>query len=170
MGIIIKHAPVKLIIGLIGRQSSFSKAEKILSGKFGKIDFASKVLDFNFTDYYRLEMGDNLKRKFLSFKRNIYPPILARIKRYTNGIEKKCFSFDDKRFLNIDPGYLTLSKLVLATTKDHQHRLYIGRGIFAEVTLRFRDKTFQKWDWTYRDYCAAEYIEIFNHIRNNLIV
>lgn len=169
MGQAVKHERVKLIIGLIGKEIFFSKVQKILSEKFGPLDFESQILDFDFTDYYAEEIGRNLKRKFLSFKRKISPASLPNIKLYTNKLEKSIFLTKGKRNLNIDPGYLTLSKLVLATTKDHQHRLYLDKGIFAEVTLRFRDKSFRKWEWTYPDYCTVEYIQIFNNIRNNLL-
>ncbi len=114
-------------------------------------------------------MGPGLQRQFISFKKPISPLELVRIKLWCNAVEQRRFSSGGKRCVNIDPGYLTLSKLVLATTKDHQHRLYLGKGIFAEVTLRFRDKTFMKWEWTYPDYCTPEYIAIFNHIRNTLL-
>ncbi len=170
MGTIIKHEPVKLIIGLIGKEIFFDPAKEILAQKFGLIDFESQVLAFNFTDYYETEMGPQLKRKFFSFKQKIAPEALLRVKLFTNKTEQEFFRKEGRRQLNIDPGYLTLAKLVLATTKNQQHRLYLGQGIFAEVTLRYRDKTFSKWDWTYRDYCSQAYIEIFNHIRNNLLV
>ncbi|MBU4306082.1 MAG: DUF4416 family protein [Candidatus Omnitrophica bacterium] len=169
MGKPTKHEPVKLVIGLIGKAELFNVAEKLLCRRFGALDFESRIIDFTFTDYYEAKMGSGLKRKFLSFQRKIIPDRLPRIKLYTNALEKKYFSLKGKRFLNIDPGYLTLSKLVLATTKDHQHRLYLGKGIFAEITLRFRDKTFRKWEWTYPDYCTEEYIAIFNHIRNTFL-
>jgi len=168
MGKISGHEPVKLIVGLIGQEELFEKTRKALLKKFGKIDFISPVIAFNFTDYYNAEMGSNLKRQFLSFKKNIVCEDLVPIKHFTNKLEKKFYSPGSRRQVNIDPGYLNLSKLVLATTKDHQHRLYLGKGIFAEVTLRFRHKSFIGWEWTYPDYLSLAYIEIFNHIRNNL--
>jgi len=169
MGIPTKHKPVKLIIGLIAPEDLFDKVEKILCQKFGPADFKSEILDFNFTDYYEREMGTGLKRRFLSFKRNIVPRDLSHIKLYTNRIEKKFSKSNGSRKVNIDPGYLTLSKLVLATTKDYQHRLYLDNGIYAEVTLRFKGKSFTIWEWTYPDYRSPAYISIFNHIRNNLL-
>ena len=69
------------------------------------------------------------------------------------------------RIINIDPGYLDLSKLILASTKDYKHRIYLTKGIYAEVTLFYQDKTFCPWEWTYPDYKTGEYIEIFNRIR-----
>ena len=125
MGKISKHESVKLIVGLIGRKSSLDKVKTKLSRKFGKIDFESKILDFVFTRYYNQEMGTDLKRQFLSFKELISPTAIPDIKIFTNKLEKNFFSAHNKRVLNIDPGYLSLAKLVLATTKDHQHRIYL---------------------------------------------
>lgn len=169
MGQIAKHAQVKLIIGLIARQEFLAIARSRLEKAFGKIDFNSEILEFDSTRYYAKEMGAGLKRQFISFARLIKPEALLNIKLKTNKIENKFFSCRHKRNVNIDPGYLSVSKLVLATTKDHQHRIYLGKGIFAEVTLRYRDKTFCPWAWTYADYCTVEYVNIFNHLRDELV-
>jgi hypothetical protein len=79
-------------------------------------------------------------------------------------IEKR-FSIANKRQINIDPGYLSLDKVVLATHKDYSHRLYLGKGIYGEVTLFFKDKTFNPFPWTYPDYRTHEYINFFNDAR-----
>lgn len=168
MGIARTHPPVKLIVGMIsGDLELFLKVSLILTKKFGIIDFKSQILDFQHTDYYQNQMGINLKRQFVSFKKLINPEGVASIKIYTNNVEKK-FSISGpqpKRRVNIDPGYVTNSKLILATTKDYNHRIYLNRGIFAEVTLSFYDKTFHPWDWTYPDYKTQQYMDIFNTIR-----
>lgn len=169
MGQIIKHEKVKLIVGLIAKQEFLEIACFRLAKVFGKIDYKSEVLDFDSTRYYEKEMGSDLKRQFVSFLKPINPGDLADIKIKTNKIEDRFFSAEKKRTVNIDPGYLSAAKLVLATTKDHQHRIYLDKGIFAEVTLRYRDKTFCPWPWTYADYCKDEYIRIFNHIRKELL-
>lgn len=165
MGQICKITPVKLIIGLItGDENNFKLANEALSEKFGAIDYVSPIFDFNFTDYYQKEIGVKLKRCFFSFAKLISPEQLSRIKLITNKIEKR-YSKDGKRSLNIDPGYITSSKLILATTKDYCHRIYLGKGIFAEVTLRFKEKSFIPGEWTYPDYKTKDYIEAFNRIR-----
>jgi len=157
--------PVKLIAGFIYKSEDIlNKAESLLEKKFSKIDFKSQPLDFIHTDYYREEFGDNLKRKFISFQRLIQPALLARIKNATNKIEKR-LSRENRRQINIDPGYISQGKLVLATTKDYRHRIYLGKGIFAEVTLYYQDGDFRAWDWTYPDYKTKDYIRIFNKIR-----
>lgn len=159
-----KHQ-VKLIVGFIFHEPDFlTRANLLLINKFGSVDFKSQVLPFEYTDYYKKEFGWPLKRAFVSFKKLIDPSELAGIKITTNRLEKK-LAYNSLRRINIDPGYLDMAKLVLATTKDYKHRVYLDKGIYAEVTLRYENKTFQSWDWTYPDYKTREYIAIFNQIR-----
>lgn len=165
MGQIQKILPVKLIIGIIGSQDKFfALTQNALKKKFKTIDYISPLCNFDKTDYYQKEMGNNLKRRFLSFSKLIMPAELSKIKLYTNAIEKK-YSPDNKRRVNIDPGYITPAKLVLATTKDYTHRIYIGKGIFAEATLYYKDETFCSYEWTYPDYKTTDYINAFSRIR-----
>ncbi|MBN1405192.1 MAG: DUF4416 family protein [Candidatus Omnitrophica bacterium] len=165
MGRIKKILPVKLICGLIAQnENNFLAAQGLLKRKFARIDYVSPVFDFKLTDYYEKEFGSNLKRQFLSFSKLIDPGKLPAIKIATNKIESKYFR-NGMRLVNMDPGYISASKLVLATTKDYSHRLYIQKGIFAEVTLYYRNNTFNPWEWTYTDYKSAEYIETFNAVR-----
>ena len=157
---------VKLFIGFIfSKEQIYQKAKLILEKRFGKCDFTSPTLPFNHTRYYEKEFGPDLKRKFLSFQKPLLPEKLARIKLFTNKVENKFLSSGYKRQINIDPGILTLSKVILATTKDYTHRIYLSRGIYAEVTLYYQDKTFRPWEWTYPDYKTPEYIQVFNNIR-----
>lgn len=165
MGRIKKHALVKLIVGFIfNSHDHFIVAKDILEKKFGKIDFESQVLPFVHTDYYKKEFGEDLKRKFVSFRQLVTAESLPKIKIFTNRIEHK-LSKENKRQVNIDPGYIDLSKLILVTTKDYKHRIYLNNGIFAEVTIFYKNGTFIAWDWTYPDYKTDEYITIFNRIR-----
>jgi len=168
MGKIKEPRLVKLIVGMISASPElFDLAEARLKTRFGKIDFGSQILPFETTNYYCKEMGSNLKRKFISFGELINPSQLPEIKIFTNLVEEE-FSVDAKRRINLDPGYISLSKLVLATTKDYQHRIYLRDGIYAEVTLRFKSGKFQAWEWTYPDYKTQAYQEIFLHIRRLL--
>ena len=160
-----KHV-VKLFIGFIfAREEIYLKSKRILERKFGQSDFESQILPFNHTRYYEREFGTNLKRKFLSFERLTQPGRLSQIKVITNKIEKK-LSHNSVRQINIDPGILSLSKTILATTKDYKHRIYLAKKIYAEVTLYFKNKSFHPWEWTYPDYKTYEYIQIFNQIRD----
>ncbi len=156
---------VKLIVGLISSQeSNFSKAGRLLERKYGAVDMKSLVADFNHTDYYEEEFGRDLKRIFLSFKKLTDIKNLYKSKLHTQKIEKR-LSSKFKRQVNIDPGYITLGKLVLFTTKNYSHRIYLNRGIYAEVALKFEANSFTPWPWTYPDYRTKEYIEFFNKVR-----
>ena len=165
MGQIKKYPPVKLIIGFIFNDPAIlNKAKNLLGRRFGKIDFESDRLIFNQTDYYEKEFGKDLKRVFISFAKLIPYSALPKIKIITNKLEKK-LSKPSRRMINIDPGYLDLAKLVLASIKDYNHRIYLDRGIFAEITLTYQGNSFRPWEWTYPDYRTIDYIGIFNRIR-----
>ena len=163
---ILKSGKVKLIAALISNDPIlFDKAGRMLEKKFrNEVDFESDTLDFTYTDYYNDEMGPGLKRRFLSFKRAVSLKGIEKTKLISNEIEKK-FSVNNKRSINIDTGYLDLAKLVLFSTKDYSHRIHVGRKIFAEVTLHFKNESFNAWPWTYPDYRTNDYISIFNSIR-----
>lgn len=167
MGKAIKPYQVKLVIGMLAKsQKLFDITEEFFIKEFGGIDYESPIIPFRYTDYYKKEMGGPLKRKFISFSNAISPEKIIEIKLLANSIEEK-LSKDNKRMVNIDPGYITDAKLVLATTKDYFHRIYLDRGIYAEVTLVWRRHSFEPFEWTYPDYRSKEYINILNTIRNN---
>jgi hypothetical protein len=138
---------------------------------FGEPLIVSPIISFDFTDYYTRTMGSNLSRCFY-----LYPPPfdrarLAEMKLRTNALERTAadsLHLGVERPLNLDPGYLTPSKLVLASTKDHAHRIYLRDGIYAEVTLHYRNKSYQPWPWTFPDYRSERYIEFFNKARKDL--
>ncbi len=174
MGIIHEHEPVKLVISIFSQDKNLiDSVIRMLVDKFGKTDFETELLDFNQTNYYETEMGKALLRKFVSFEGLIEPESISDIKIYTNELEKNIspsWETERKRDVNIDPGYLSLSKLVLASTKDFYHRIYLDHGIYAEITLMFKKEThskgsFQPFQWTYPDYASQEYRSIFNQIR-----
>jgi hypothetical protein len=156
---------VKLIASVFsGDEGRLARAESLLSIGYGPLDYQSELLQFAHTDYYTPEFGAPLVRKILAFERLIDPADLAMVKCRTNEMEW-ADSVGERRGVNIDPGYVSLSKLVLATTKDHVSRIYLGNGIYAEVTLRYQGGTFHPWPWTYPDYASSTYITIMNLIR-----
>ncbi len=162
-----KYHFVKLIVGFIfNDDGALIKAKSCLKKHFGQIDFESIILPFTHSNYYDKEFGDNLKRQFISFKKLINAEKLADIKILSNRIEDTLAFNHGPRKINIDPGYIDMAKLILATTKDFVHRIYLKKGIFSEVTLFYRDKSFSPWEWTYPDYKTNEYLSIFNQIRD----
>ena len=162
------HFPLKakLICGLLAADDSFlNKGKKILKDHFGAVDSESDILPFNFTEYYCDEMGENILRQYISFEQLIEQDTIADIKRTANDLEQQ-FHQDTKRQVNLDPGYVTLDKMVLATTKPATYRIYLGMGIYAQSTLFFKDGTFHPWEWTYPDYKFNKTISFFNVVRN----
>jgi hypothetical protein len=100
----------------------------------------------------------------VTFGRLVDPADLAAIKQQTNDLEWSLAQGEHRR-VNIDPGYVSLGKLVLASTKDHGHRLYLGWGIYGEVTLTYQQGRFRPWPWTYPDYASDRYCTLFGEIR-----
>jgi hypothetical protein len=163
------HIPgrVKLIVGLISSDIQLLSEikrplERVLRNR---VDFESPVIDFDKTDYYKEEMGALLKRKFYSFERLVRLDDACAAKIKTNALEEK-LSRHGKRTINVDPGYIDMAKLVLFSTKDFSHRTYAGKGIYAEVTLHYKDGSFRAWPWSYPDYRKEEYLDILHKIRN----
>ncbi len=164
MGRVRATEPALLFIGTLYSDSEiFDYSKKILEKHFGDILLVSPSMPWDYSSYYKDELGSPLFRQFIFFKTLIDPGILADVKLNTNAIEDALSS--GKRCINLDPGYLTLSKIVLASTKNYAHRIYIGKGIYAEVTLIFKDGIYNPYLYTYRDYQDKTYIDIFMNAR-----
>ncbi len=158
--------PAKLFMSLIASEDEFlHRGIKDLCLDFGEIDSTSERLPFCFTDYYAKEMGDHLFRHFITFKNLISINLLPDVKRSTNGFEERYATPSGNRRLNIDPGYVCLEHVILATTKGYAHRPYLRDGIYADLTLIYRNKSFQPLEWTYPDYRQEEVIKLFNQFR-----
>jgi len=150
----------------------FEICTELLSAEYGPIDYHSEITQWRVTDYYQDEMGTGILRKFIFFDRLVDPAVLANTKRLTNSIEARYSAGGNavRRRINLDPGYVAEAKVVLASTKDFSHRLYLGLGIYAEVTLYYatRGKTFLSFDHTYPDFRTKETIDMFNRAREIL--
>ena len=157
-----------LFIGALYRDHSYlCSARESISGRFGGILIETAPMSWGYSRYYEEELGRPLKRVFLFLRDRIDPGDLAGIKTSTNEIETN-LSSEGKRNINLDPGYLTASKIVLASTKNYSHRIYIGQGIFAEVTLVYREGGYRPHLFTYPDYASDAYAEIFERARGLL--
>ncbi|MDR3048456.1 MAG: DUF4416 family protein [Elusimicrobiota bacterium] len=170
MGKIGSAEKVKLFCGILSTDENIDKkALSELEKKLGGIDAKSEVMNFKFSDYYNLEMGSNIKRYWISFKNLIFADEIADIKIFTNDIEDS-FAKDGKRLINIDPGYLTQANVILATTKNFSHRIYLQKGIYAEVTTIYNKKDgFIKLPWSYPDYMSAPAKDFLLKVRKNLL-
>lgn len=172
MGEIHEPPPVLLIIAATSRYGqALDWARERLTNQFRSLALASDAFDFTETDYYTVTMGTDLKKQFFAFERLIDGAALAEIKRQTNVWEAEYAALGrhaEPRPLNLDPGYITPAKLVLASTKDHAHRIYLRDGIFAEVTLAYRAGGWQPLEWTYPDYRRDDYQSFFTRCRGLL--
>lgn len=163
--------PVKLFIGLLSSDRDLlDRCVSLLEDRYGPLDFRSPEAPWDHTDHYARELGDGLLRTFLFFDNLIYPGDLPEIKHFTNSIEDSLTTTDNetRRKVNIDPGYLTEARVVLASAKDYAHRVYIGKDIYAEATLLFRDGSFRVRDHTYPDFRTDTVIKMFNSLREVL--
>lgn len=162
--------PVKLVMSIFSALPELvGDALRALSERCGRIDFISALTAFDGTDYYEREMGGPLRRRIVSFETLIRPEFLPDVKRTTNGIEGK-FAQGAKRGVNIDPGYVSQAHLILATGKGYTHRPYLRDGVYADVTLIYRDKTFTSLPWTYPDYAEEKMRGMFNRIRERYLM
>ncbi len=159
------HIPVKLFYAvLLSKTQNPEDVEFFLSERHGEIDLKSEAFNFNYTGYYEKEMGMDIKRIFYSFKKLIPAQELSNIKILSNAAELKFLSASGGRTLNFDPGYLTNAKVILASAKDNIQRIYIGNGIYEEITLYYKNNTFNAFEWTFPDY-KQSYIPFFNQLR-----
>jgi len=170
MGKIHKHLPVKLFSAITYQHSiNIQSLFTIMERKFSVIEIKSEPYDFSaFTDYYKKEMGEDLQKLFIVFASLIEPEALPSIKLETNKIETEQIK-GAGRGVNIDPGYITQAKLVLATTKNYSHRLYLGQGIFGDLHMQFGKGSFNPQPWTYPDYQQKNMIEFFNTVRQRYL-
>lgn len=159
--------PAQLIMSiLISRDSILTSVRQKLEAEFGEIERTVGPLRFDFTSYYEVELGANIKRWLWSFKELVDMGSLVDIKHKTNEIES-VHSSGGKRQCNLDPGLMSLWNFVLATGKVNAHRIYLGTGIFADLTLIFRSSSFQPLPWTYPDYASVDMRTILNDFRKD---
>jgi Domain of unknown function (DUF4416) len=169
MGKVKEHPPVKYFAGITYNPDTKGLQDtlRFLEKTFSAIEIKSEPYDFSdFTQYYESEMGTGLKKLFVVFNELQLPEKLPELKINTNQIESK-FILDNKRQINVDPGYVSEAKVVLATTKNYDHRIYLGEGIFGDIHLKFTNKAFQSQPWTYPDYKQDKVIQFFEELRQN---
>ncbi len=140
--------------------------------QFGPVALESPSYPFIHSLYYVPEMGRDLIKFFWAFARPFPMDSLIEAKLFTNALEEELGEYKDGRLhrvVNLDPGYLTDAQLVLATTKGYSHRIYLGRGIYAEVTLVYRHGAFRPLEWTYPDYRMPMVISFLEEVRKDLL-
>lgn len=156
---------------LAANETCLNTARALIEQTWGEIEVASKIYPFNYTDYYVDEMGAQILRAFFAFRTPFMRDDLPTRKLQSNAMEKALtekLNCGLPRPVNIDPGYLALEKLVLASCKDFSHRLYLGQGVFGEITLFYRKGVFEKLPWSFPDYASGDYDEFFLTLRKKI--
>lgn len=162
-------APVKLVVGMFLKDTSlWPPVVRMLADRWGPVDVVSRWFPFDLTDYYEAEMGAPLSRRMVAFVSLIPREDLVRVKLETNRIED-AFAPAGKRRVNLDPGYVAKEQVVLATGKRFSHRIYIGQGIYADLTLLYRKGGFHKLAWTYPDYCRQDMLQFLKRVRDKYV-
>jgi len=139
-----------------------------LESNLGSCARKSLPIPFTHTSYYNTEMGLPLVRQWVAFEELVMPDELVDLKHLTNELEEKTLNENGGRTVNIDPGIVTLGNMILASTKNYSHRIYLGKGIYAEVTLIYKDNQFRPLEWTYPDYREDTALRFFNDAREFL--
>lgn len=164
MGIEKEFNLVKLFSGIIFRdESHLNKSIEILQKRFSTVDLESGTFPFDLTAYYEPEMGSPLFRKFIAFQRLTDPQLLPEVKLFSNRLEEQ-FSDQGRRHINIDPGYISEANVIIATTKNHYHRVPLRGGIYAHMEYTIQRKKVSPLDWTYPDFRKPEYMDFFNRL------
>lgn len=169
MSVLKEPQPVKLFFSIFsGNVELIEEVVKLLENMFGLIDVSTKYIPFEQTDYYEEEFGKGLQRKIIFFENLISPEQIVEIKHNAMSLEEK-YTLNGKRKINIDPGYLSLSRVVLSTGKDYTHRIYLSKGIYADLTYIYRKgEGYINLPWTYPDYATKEFRNVFMQAREIL--
>ena len=168
MGHISPQPAVKLFTGILtSLPEIIPEVEERLTAHYGPVNLRSQSFPFDQTTYYDMEMGSPIVRCFFAFEPLIDPAEISCVKRATNDLEA-AFAAEHRQVLrpvNLDPGYLEESKIVLASTKNFYHRILLAEGIYGEVTLHFRGGAWQAFPWTFPDFRSGRYDGFFTELR-----
>jgi hypothetical protein len=170
MGTVKVHLPVKYFAALAYTpEIILDQTIKAIETAFSPVETFSHTYAYtHFTKYYNQEMGEKITKKFIVFQTIMPPELLPQLKLTTNKLENK-YKINKKRQLNIDPGYISEANLILATTKNYSHRIYLNSGIFADLHLMYSHKRFQAMPWTYPDYQTVEILQFFSNVRERYL-
>jgi len=156
-----------LIAGVLaGGDAALGLATSVMEARYGPVRMVSDAASFTWSPYYDAEMGPGLTRRFLAFERPFYPGSLREAKLATCAFEQ-AHARDGRRVFNLDPGYLTLNTLVVASTKEASYRVYLGGGTYAQPMLVYRGGRFEPFEWTYPDYRDSAHLGFFLAVRQD---
>lgn len=140
----------------------------VLKNEYGDIIYSSDDTKFLETSYYNNEMGLNISRKFVFFRNKLEKNSLVRLKKFSDNLEDKYLDAG-KRTVNLDPGLFSKESILLATNKSFTHRVYLDAGVYADLTLYYKNSSYQALDWTFSEYRKPEIIAMFNSLRKSFL-
>jgi hypothetical protein len=147
---------------------ALAEARDALQSLWGPVDFEGADHAFDVTDYYRAEMGGGLQRRLLAFRPLAPPEGLPDWKHAARRIEEG-LERGGRRRVNIDPGYLDHHKLVLASVKPAGTKIYLERGVYADMLLRFHRGAWSALEWTFADFRDGRYFEELSALRERYL-
>ena len=169
MGTIHGHPPVKLLVALLTSDLQImEEVERRLCATYGAVDERTEIFLFNFPGRFQREMGENLKKRIICFERLLPVEQLPEVKKLTNDLEweyQEHLQERSRRRINLDPGYLTLSKVLLASTRNYSHHVYLKDGVYGELLLRYHLGALRNLPWTYADYRSHLAHSFFTQVR-----
>jgi len=161
--------PGKLILSVIySSMDALADCLKTLERRFGRVEFETAEIPCANGERYREEMGAELYRRFFSFEQPVPRSSLASVKGICHKIEP---NFADRvedfhfRTVNIDPGIMTVSSLVMASHHEYGHSVYLTNGVFGELTLVWSNGRFVRLPWTDPDFYDNEAVDLFERVR-----
>ena len=162
--------PVKLVVAVLcSNPDALAKSCEGLRSRRGGIDHQGAARPFNLTDYYEKEMGTELGRSILSFDRLASPDELVDFKHECVELEHSLAESSGQRAVNLDPGYLDHGKLVLASLKAAGQKIYLARGVYADLVGRYGRGRYRPFEWTFPDFAAGLYDEELAAIRERYL-
>lgn len=160
--------PAKLAVSVLSADmpAVWPPALAALEERFGPAEIAYPAMPFAHTAYYDDELGSPIVRRLVAFAGLVPQDALGPAKRFTNALEDRLARPDGRRRVNLDPGLVTCERFVLATGKNYTHRIYLGQGIFGDLTLVFQAGSWQTLPWTFPDYAAPDMLARLTDVRS----
>jgi hypothetical protein len=152
---------VLAIVGVLGAHAAaVAEAAERFAEPWGGLDLSSEAEAFDGTRYYEEEMGAGLERRFFSCCRLVPATALVALKHRAWEVEQQNL-VHNRRCVNLDPGFVDLHKVVLASFKDGPQKLYLGEGVWADMVLCFESGAFTALRWTFPDLRAGAHRDFF---------
>jgi len=149
--------PVKYFIAVLFHEhEAFEKSKASIVERWGAIDYEGADHLFDVTTYYESEMGTPLYRRIVTLETIRSPKEIVDMKLECNAIEAGLV-VNGKRAVNLDAGYLDHNKVLLASAKEAGQKVYLDKGIYADLAGRYKDGCYRPFEWSFPDFKDGRY-------------